>query len=115
MARGGRAPAGRALAKRERFVAVAVGRAVPPVGRAAVDGALAVRLRVRLLGGQRPGDVLERLLLGADTEAQLRQAADRHRDGADEEAGGDLGGVAGVDERAEDTGPAMPPTAVPTA
>src|SRR6185312_16519997 len=83
-------------------------------GRPARLGLLVVLLAGRLaavplgrLGGEGSCDVLERLLLGAHAEEELRDAADRHDGRADVERRGDVAAHAGADqvgeqERADD-------------
>jgi len=67
-------------------------------GRAA---AVVGRLLLRILDGERLSDVLERPLLGAHAEEDLREAAHGRHDRADEESGRDLSDLAGVDQVAE--------------
>jgi hypothetical protein len=66
-----------------------------------LDGALLVRVGLGLLDGQRGGDVLQRLALGPDPQEDLRDPAEQHRGGPDQEPERDQADVAAVDERAE--------------
>ena len=61
-----------------------------------------------LLGGQRFGDLLQRLLLGVDAEDELEDPADDHQGGPEVVAEGDLAQLAGADQLREQVRPDDP-------